>query len=381
VVSSLSIEITVLLFAAMLGVVISKRLGQSAIVGEILLGVLIGPTVLHWVSYDNSVRLLAELGAIFMLFTIGLECDVKQLSRPRSGIVALCGVLVPFVLGWWIASIFGYTTTESLFLATSLTATSIAVTANILRERGVLQSEVAATIIGAAVVDDVLGLIALAIISALHTDASGWSVALQSVIAIGFVLFAVALIKPVQWVLRKLPSWTRTTDQTVTLFGAMVVAFGYAGLASLIGLSSIVGAFLAGVTLEHFEDRQMRSSAKSIEVLFSAIFFVSLGVAADFRALGAVWIFAAVLLVVAVVSKLVGCGLGALVSGHSVTDATTIGLAMVPRGEVAMIVGLLGLSAGVIGDGLFAAIVFVAFLTTILTPVLLRENLSRSATT
>ncbi len=370
-----TLDVTLLLFAAMAGIVLAKRLGQSAIVGEILLGVLIGPTLLGWVSYDEPVKVLAELGAIFMLFTVGLESDMRQLARPRNALVAAAGVVLPFALGWWVSSLFGYGGLEGLFIATSLTATSIAITVRILQERGMLSTPVARTIVGAAVIDDVLGLVVLSVITGLSGSA-GWAALAGRVgIALGFVAACFLLVRPVNALVRWVELRVRASSEHAGLFAAMVVAFGYAGIAQIVGLSAIVGAFLAGVTLEESGGKAVREAAHYLETIFSAIFFVSLGVVADFTRLGGAWAFALALIAAALVSKFVGCWTAARACGHTAKEAASVGLGMVPRGEVAMIVALLGLSAGVIGEPVYGAIIVMAFATTVVTPLLLSRSL------
>jgi Kef-type K+ transport system membrane component KefB len=373
----LSVEVMILLIAAMLGIVIAKRFGQSAILGEIVIGVLIGPTVLGWVSYDEPVKVLAELGAIFMLFTVGLECNYREIYNVRNSIIAFFGVVVPFLLGWGTAWLFGYRSIEALFIATALTATSIAITARILQERGLLSSPVAKTVIGAAVVDDVLGLIVLSVITSMQGDASTGTIALKVLIALIFVGGCVLLIKPMNKLMHWIDAWAQANGQhQLTLFASMVVAFGYAGIASIIGMSSIVGAFLAGVTLESFHIKSMREGAIYLELLFSALFFVSLGLVADFTQVGGSWSLALALIAVAFVSKVVGCMLPARATGHTWRESLSVGFGMVPRGEVAMVVALLGLTAGIVSMGVYAAIIVMAFVTTVITPVLLHWSLS-----
>jgi Kef-type K+ transport system membrane component KefB len=374
--TNLSIEISIFLFTALLGLVIAKRFGQSAVLLEILLGVIIGPTVLGLVAYNDAIKTLAELGAIFLLFTIGLECNYQEIYNLKNSMVALFGVLVPFFAGWGIAEAFGYNTLEGLFIGVALTATSIAITAHVLKERGVISTPAAKTIIGAAVVDDVLGLIALSIISGLKGNMDGVAIALQIAFAIGFVAACIIMIKPINKLMGWIDEKTKGEEHQLTLFAAMCIAFGYAGVASLLGLSSIVGAFLAGVTLEGVKIKSFREGAVYFEMLFSAIFFISLGVIADIQSLNGVWLFAIVLIAVAILTKMIGCVLPAKAAGHTWKDSFTIGFGMVPRGEVAMIVALMGLTAGVISQQVYAVILLMAFATTIATPLFLQWSLA-----
>ncbi len=373
---NVDITIAIFLFTALLGFVISKRIGQSAVLLEIMLGAIIGPAVFGLVQYDGAVKVLAELGAIFLMFTIGLECNYREVYNMKNALVALFGVLVPFGAGWILAVLFGYSTIEGLFIGTALTATSIAITAHVLKERGVLNSEIAKTIIGAAVVDDILGLIALSIISGLSGDVSTAGIWFKIAQAIGFVILCILLIKPMNWFIHKVDE--RWKEHQITLFAAMAIAFGYAGLAAYIGLSSIVGAFLAGVTFENVHIKSFREGAVYFEMLFSAIFFISLGLLISFAGFSNVWIFALALIVVAIITKIIGCMIPAKLAGHTWSESVTVGLGMVPRGEVAMIVGLMGLTAGIITQQLYSVILIMAFVTTIATPLFLQLSLGKN---
>jgi Kef-type K+ transport system membrane component KefB len=369
---NIGLEVMILLFAAMLSFVVSKRIGQSAVLGMILIGIILGPTALGLVEYSETIQVLAELGAIFMLFTIGLECNYKEIYNIKNSIVAIFGVAVPFFAGWLIASAFGYPTLQGLFIGTALTATSIAITARVLHERGILSSPVAKTIIGAAVVDDILGLIVLSIITSISGDITAVAVGIKAGVAIGFVLLCMLLIKPVNKLISYIDAWAvREEMHQLTLFAAMCIAFGYAGLAHIIGMSSIVGAFLAGVSLESVHIKSFREGAVYLEMLFSAIFFISLGLVADLGSLSGAWVFALVIIAVAILSKLIGCSIPAYVAGHSFKESVTVGFGMVPRGEVAMIVALLGLSAGVITQELYSVVILMAVVTTLITPLVL----------
>ena len=371
--SNVDLAIAIFLFTAFVGFVLARRIGQSAVLWEILLGVIVGPAVLGFVSYDGAVKVLAELGAIFLLFTIGLECDYKQVYNLKNSIIALFGVIVPFIGGWLLSRAFGYNNIEGLFIATALTATSIAITAHILKERGMLHTQTAKTIIGAAVVDDILGLIVLSIISGLHGDTSSWGIGLKIAQAIGFVILCILFIKPMNFIIRKVDE--KFHEHQITILAAMAIAFGYAGIAAYIGLSSIVGAFLAGVTLESVNIKSFKEGAVYFEMLFSAIFFISLGLLVDVASIGGVWIFAIALILVAVITKLIGCIIPAKLSGHTWRESFTVGLGMVPRGEVAMVVALMGLTAGIITKNVYTAIILMAFVTTILTPIFLQFSL------
>jgi len=369
---NISIEVEILLFAALLSFIVARWIGQSAVVGMILIGILLGPTGLGLVTYGETIHVLAELGAIFMLFAIGLECNYREIYNMKNTVVAIFGVAVPFFAGWLLAHAFGYPTIQGLFIGTALTATSIAITARVLHERGLLSSPVAKTIIGAAVVDDILGLIVLSIITGLTGEVTALQIGIKAGIAVGFVLLCMLLIKPINWFMARIDAWaTKEEMHQLTLFAAMCIAFGYAGIAGAIGMSSIVGAFLAGVTLESLRIKSFREGAVYLEMLFSAIFFISLGLVADLGSMQGAWGFVAAITGLAILSKLIGCAIPAFVMGHSFKESLAVGFGMVPRGEVAMIVALIGFTSGIITQQIYSVVILMAIVTTIITPLVL----------
>ena len=373
-------QMMLLLFVALGGYLIASRINQSAVVGLILVGLLVGPSFLGLITYTDFVSSLAHLGAVILLFVIGLEFNLREIAQVRNGIIALVGVIVPWIGGWWISLAFGFDSASAVFIGTALTATSIAITAQVLKELGKLETAAAKAIIGAAVIDDVLGLIALSI----STGMVSGSVSVPGIVfiivkAIAFLVIGVAfgllVVNPFLVRLDRTP-FVKKFPEFIFIF-AMMLAFLYAIGAELVGLSAIVGAFIAGVSFENIELRQSRSikeGAEYLRIIFAAIFFVSLGIIADFHALTAdLVLFLAALTVVAIVTKIVGCGLPASLSGMCRKDALIVGFGMVPRGEVAMIVALIGLDQGIISQGVYVVLVLMSLLTTLITPIVYRN--------
>lgn len=378
--STIEFQMSLLLFVALAGYLLASRINQSAVIGEILVGLLIGPSLLGLITYTDFVRSVAHLGAVILLFVIGLEFRLKEILNIKHGIIALVGVIVPWIGGFYLAKLFGYGFGSSVFVGTALTATSIAITANVLREMGKLQTEAAKAIIGAAVIDDVLSLLALSMSEQIVSGA-------LSITSISFVLFsAFAFLIVGAYVgnrfLSRLVAGVDNTSiakkfpEFVFIF-AMMIAFLYAMVAELIHLSAIVGSFIAGVSLggvvlSHSKD--YREGAEYLHIIFASIFFVSLGILADFHALTAnvIW-FLIALTIVAVLTKVIGCYIPAKLQGMSHKDASVVGFGMSPRGEVAMIVALIGLNAGLIGQDIYVSLVLMSLLTTVLTPIVLRN--------
>ena len=369
-------QMSLLLFVALGGYLIASRINQSAVIGLILVGLLVGPSVLGWITYTDFVRSLAHLGAVILLFVIGFEFNMKDIVQPRNFTIALVGVIVPWIGGWWLAVLFGFDSASAIFVGTACTATSIAITANVLKELGKLQTDAAKAIIGAAVIDDVLALIVLAI----STDIVGGSfsysgIAFVTIKALAFIVIAAALgLLVVSRYLVKLDStpFVRKYPEFIFIF-AMMLAFLYALIAEAVGLSAIVGAFIAGVSFKDVKLHQshsLKEGAEYLQIIFASIFFVSLGIIADLHAVTSqILLFLVALTLVAILTKVIGCGIPAKLGGLCTKDSLIVGFGMAPRGEVAMIVALIGLEAGVIGQGIYVTLVLMSLLTTIITPI------------
>ena len=378
---TIEIQMSLLLFLALAGYLVASRINQSATIGAILVGVLVGPSVLGLITYTDFVATLAHLGAIILLFVIGFEFNIRDIIDPRYGVIGLVGVIIPWIGGYATAVLFGFDFASAIFVGTALTATSVAITANVLKEIGVLQTEAARAIIGAAVVDDVLSLLVLAVSTDLVVsgDVSLTPTVLMLARAVGFIVVAGAVgYFGIRKVIERMdaPPLARKYPELVFIF-AMIVTFLYAMLADLVGLSGIIGAFLAGVAFASVELRQSKGvheGAEYFQIVFASIFFVSLGILADIRALTSdTTLFLLVLTLVAIATKVIGCGLPARVMGMCLEDSLIIGFGMAPRGEVAMIVALIGLESGLIGQRIFVAIVLMSLLTTLITPIVYRN--------
>jgi Kef-type K+ transport system membrane component KefB len=378
--SSVEFQMSLLLFVALAGYVLASFISQPAVVGEILVGIVIGPSVLAWITYTDFVSTLAKLGAVILRFVVGLEFKLKDIGKLRYMWIALFGVIVPWAGGYLVARYFGFPLEKALLIGVTLTATSIAITADTLREMGKLQSEVAKTIIGAAVIDDILALTALAFTQHFNTGTVEWSETGYMLLKAGgfIILSALAGIWIAQHWIQKLDESAFAKKYPEFIFVvAMLLAFGYAMIAELIGLSAIVGAFIAGVSLEGVNlkhSRHFKEGADYLRVLFGAIFFVSLGVLADISKFNLDMLyFLLALSTVAILSKLVGCGLPAKLTGMSTRDSFIVGIGMSPRGEVAMIVALLALQQNIIEQPSFVVIILMSLITTLIVPVVLRQ--------
>jgi Kef-type K+ transport system membrane component KefB len=358
-------QMSLLLFVALGGYLIASRINQSAVIGLILVDFVAG---------------LAHLGAVILLFVIGLEFNIKDILSARNGIIAGVGVIIPWIGGYWLSLLFGYDTPSAIFIGTALTATSIAITANVLKELGKLQTEAAKAIIGAAVIDDVLSLLALAISTdVVSGTVSAGGIAIVAIKAIAFIViagaFGLLVVSRFMERLDKTP-FAEKYPEFIFIF-AMMMAFLYAMLAELVGLSAIVGAFIAGVSFEGvrlYRSKSLKEGAEYLQIIFASIFFVSLGILADFHALTPeIVVFLIALTIVAIITKVIGCGIPAKLAGLCTKDALIVGFGMSPRGEVAMIVALIGLETGIIGQGVYVTLILMSLLTTLITPIVYRN--------
>ena len=378
--ASIEFQMSLLMFVALAGYLIAYRINQSAVVGIILAGILVGPSLLGLVTYTDFVSTLAHLGAVVLLFTIGLEFSIKDIARIRYFVSALAGIIVPALGGFFLATLFDYDFKASVFIGTALTATSIAITANVLREMGKLQTETAKAIIGAAVIDDILALLALSISEGIVSGGlSSISILITAAKATGFIVLGVLLGKVLLGRLIFQLDKTKIAGkypESIFIF-TMMVAFFYAMAAEFVGLSAIVGSFLAGASFAGVKLKRgqiFREGAEHLQIIFASIFFVSLGVIMDLHVvtLNLLW-FVLALSAVAIITKIIGCGIPAIIQRMSIRDSMIVGTGMVPRGEVAMIVALIGLSQNLINQSTYSALILMSLLTTIIPPLILRN--------
>ena len=349
-----------------------ERIGQTAVLGELLAGVIIGPGALGLVHESEALHALAELGVLILLFEVGLESDLGELlhSGVQSALVALVGVVAPFAAGFGIMWGLGHPPLVAVFVGATLTATSVGITARVLADLGRLQDVAARVVLGAAVVDDILGLLILAVVTGVAQTGgvSLSAVALLSAKAVAFLVVAILVGIRLAPTLVKWVGWMRARG--TLLVYSVVFAVTLAVVADMMGLATIIGAFAAGLVLATTERREhIEERIKPVADLLVPIFFVTVGMkvqpamlnpfAEDAR-LG----IAILLTAAAIASKLVA-GLAVYQRG---VRRWPIGVGMVPRGEVGLIFAGAGLAAGVIGDDLYAALIVVVMLTTFVAP-------------
>ncbi len=375
------LELALILIVAKLFGYLAVRLGFPAALGQLIGGILIGPSVLGLVGFDEAVKLLADLGVAMLLFLAGLETDVEEFKHVGipAVIIASLGVLIPFVLGYASALAWGYSNIEAMFLGGILTATSVGLTTSILMEMKKLRTKVGTTILAAAVVDDVLGIIVLTILVGINTRGSVYFKDFLIILAEVVIYFTIGLLIGHPAIKETLKLSERITlPETVTAFAiAIMLIFAY--LAEQFQLAGITGAYLAGLLVSSTDeakeiDRKFKTIGYS---LFIPVFLVSIGIESDVRVLAHAGTFAIIYAILAIVGKIVGCGLGALVSKFRPIEALQIGVGMVPRMEVALIMANVALNEGVFDSGTFSIPVTMVLVTTIVTPFLLKWAFSR----
>ncbi len=370
----LLIDLFILFASARLVGLLFLRLRQPAVVGEILAGIVVGPHVLGLVHYQPYDEVFSRLGVIVLLFVVGLETEPRGLWRVGglAALVTTAGVTASFALGFLVMSLRHDSPAVALYVATALAATSVGITARVFRDLRRLGSLVATVVMGAAILDDVLAMLLLAVVSGVERGGpSGHEIVYVVAETVGFLALAVLLGRPA--VHRLAPRLARLEAGRDPVFAfALILCFLFSALAEVIGLAAIIGAFFAGIIFAESEEaHDLRRAMNPVYEFLVPIFFVLLGVRVDLARFGG-WSLLGLLLVVtavAVAGKLLGCGVAALKLGRR--NALAVGAGMVPRGEISMVVALTGLSRGVIGSDVYSVIVLMCLLTTLLAPPLL----------
>ncbi len=377
--------------SAKLAGALANRFGQPAVFGEILAGLLLGPTLLNvlgWPIFHADflpfVRDLAELGVLLLMFVAGLETDLDEMRRVGRVAfwTAFGGVICPMAGGAAVAMAFGLPLFwEGLFIGTILTATSVSISAQTLIELGALRSREGSTILGAAVIDDVMGIIVLSLVTAFAraTDTGIDAIQIASV-AGRIALFFAAGVFVGRWITPFLRWATQLQVSQGLLAATLVVAFVYAWAAEFVGaVAAITGSYMAGVLIAQtpFKKKVDEGIHPLTYSMFVPIFFISIGLQANGRELGDRAAFTVLLVLVAIVAKAVGCGVAAALAGFSRQESIRVGAGMISRGEVGLIVAGYGLANGLISREVFSASVIMVLVTTMVTPPLLRLTFPR----
>jgi Kef-type K+ transport system membrane component KefB len=352
-----------------------ERLGQPAVIGEILAGVIIGPSLLNLVQPSEVTSALAEIGVIFLLFAVGLETHPSHILKVggTATLVAVLGVLIPFVAGWLLLEAWpGHSRIEAIFLGATMVATSVGITARVLSAMGLISTEASRVVLAAAVIDDVIGLLVLAVVSSLAQGRINYlDIGLTIALAVAFTLLTIFLGTRVVSKVKD-PIGELRINHSLLVF-ALVLCFGLAAVASLIGIAGIVGAFLAGVALsEASEGSELRHQSHTLTEFAAPFFLVNIGMSLDLRVFlsANTVLLAAVVTVLAIVTKVVGCGLAAARMGRM--RAIQVAVGMIPRGEVGMVVAQIGLSMGALSTTVYGVVLVMVVATTLISPLLIK---------
>ena len=393
-------QLTILLVLATLSHFTIKRFHQPTIIGEIAIGIVLGPSIVGafgLVLFDQSIiDVFAALGAIFLLFLIGLESDFRSIYTKKNLFVAIAGVLLPLTFGF-LTAYFLVPPSEvlvadgqflmAMFVGATLVATSTAIAASILLEMGLMRDRVAQTIMGAAVVDDILGLLVLSVVVGMSQPGGLDALSIVTLAGTAIAFIVIAIYVGVYFfsriVVRLQVAGMKMGLKHGGFIIAMAIAFLYAFISEIIGLSAIIGAFLAGTMFAATPLREdFTEGAGYLGAVFTPVFFISLGLLVNVWAVGAapeLLVFAIVLTAVAIVTKVVGCAVPARLAGMTPHESSAVGWGMTPRGEVGLIVALAALQAGVIANGLFAVVVLVMLLVSVIPAPFLKAALARVA--
>ncbi|WP_053368144.1 cation:proton antiporter [Bacillus sp. FJAT-27245] len=375
----LILQLAIILIASKVAGSLSVRLGQPSVLGKLLIGIVLGPSVLGLVNETVTLAQLSQLGVILLMFIAGLETDIDDFkqSGKAASFVGLGGIILPLVGGYLVGGMFGLSTMESWFLGLLLSATSVSISVQALKELNQLQSREGTAIMGAAVIDDVVVIIALAFLMSF----AGGDVNLTAVVLKKIAFFAGAILvgwKAVPWFLEKFGK-LKVTETVIS--SALIVCLVFAYFAEYTGVAAIIGAYIAGVAISvtKFKEEVFEKVETISYSIFVPVFFTSIGISAQFSGIADNLPLIVILTVLAILTKFVGAGIGAKLSGFGWNSAMGIGSAMVSRGEVALIIAAIGLEAKLLTQDLFAVLVVVILITTIVTPPMMKVFFNRGS--
>lgn len=370
-----------LLLATQVVAHLCRRVEVPEVIGQILVGIIVGPAILNWVHLDGMMNEFQEIGVIILMFIAGLESDLsllKKYLRPAV-IVAVIGVIVPVIVMGGASYLFGFTKMESLFIGVIFSATSVSISVAVLREFKRLDSREGATILGAAVADDIIGVIMLSIMISMINGSQGGHTNMPLGMALLLqVLFFGGTYLVVRWLA---PYLMHLSERLLTVAApsvmAMIICLGMAALADYVGLSGAVGSFFAGIAVANTHRKATidRSFIPIGYALFIPLFFVSVGLNMRFDNIQRSFIFVVIMTILACLTKLIGCGAGAKLSGFNLPSSYVVGSGMVARGEMALITAQIGYEAHLMSSMYYSDVITVIILATVLAPFMLKHAL------
>ena len=381
--------LAIILISTLLAGHMSKRIGMPAVIGQLLVGIILGPALFGVLHENSFIHTFSEIGVVLLMFIAGLESNLTLLKKyfKPSLVVAVLGVIVPVISMYGMSLAFGISQLESLFIGVIFAATSVSISVEVLRELNVLESKEGTIILGAAVVDDLLAVIILSVLTSLFgaqlaaassTHMSlGLSLLLQA-------LFMVAVYFSVKWIVAFVMHLSRRLlVPYASAITSLIICFGFVWFAEAVELSAVVGAFFAGIAISQtpYKEEINRHIEPIGYTVFIPVFFVSIGLSMNLASLNQHILFITILTVLAVFSKLIGSGLGARWMNNSPQGAYTIGAAMISRGEMALIIAQIGYNAKLLSELYYSEIIFVIIITTVLAPLILKHAVKRQLAT
>lgn len=369
-------QLTLILVASLVATLIARRIRIPAVVGQILIGIVLAPAALGWLQGGHTIEVLSEIGVILLMFLAGLESDLGVLKKnfKPALLVALAGVLVPLLVFWGVTTMMGYAFSTAIFYGIVFAATSVSITVEVLQEYGKLSTKAGSIILGAAVVDDILAVLALSIFTS--TQSSSGNLPKQFFMEFLFLLFLVLVHKSIPKVWRfveKLPVYAKNT--TAALILCLVLSL----LADAAGMSAVIGSFFAGLALSQTDvSHKIEEYSSAIAyVVFIPVFFVSIAISVTFESIFEHPILILFFTLLAVLTKFIPAYFIGKSTGLTSSDSALVGTGMVSRGEMALIIAQIGLASQVVNSDIYSELVIVIILSTLIAPFLIKLSLKK----
>jgi Kef-type K+ transport system membrane component KefB len=386
------ISLAILLFAAKIFAELFNKLRLPAVLGELVAGIIVGPFALGAlplfdgkpiVVLSETVREIGELSGVVILFIAGLQITPKEFLKggAASFTIGACGVVIPFFVGYYVFTLFGLAALQSILIATALTATSIAISVRVLTELGKMQTMEARLILGAAIVDDILAIAVLSVVTTMVQTGDMTPNILDITFLILKILgiFAALLIGAI-FIVPKILHAERLWKSRGSIEGIVTASFfGASGIAALVGLSPIVGAFAVGMAVASSRIiRRVEEYVDKLEIIFAPLFFAIIGAQVDLTGVNLnVLYLSSIIIIVAIVTKLIGCGLPAMIFLKDRTKSLKVGIGMISRGEIGLIVAGIGVTSGALSSNIYTTVIIMVAITTIITPIWLKKAYSK----
>ncbi|MFJ5770466.1 cation:proton antiporter [Psychrobacillus sp. NPDC093180] len=367
------VQIIIILLATKVAGQLSIRLGQPSVLGKIIVGIILGPALLGWVHDTEIVSIFSQIGVLLLMFLAGLETNLKDLNRnlKAASLVAIGGIIAPIIGGYIGSQYYGLSVSESIFIGLLLSATSVSISVQTLKELGWLNSKEGSTLLGAAVLDDIIVVILMAVAMSFFV---GTDVSIGLLIG-KKILFFILIILASKWLVPKfIQIFSKFKVTEGALSAGLIICFSFAYFAEYLGIAGIIGTFFAGIAIAQtrFKEEIEHKVEPIAYGIFVPFFFVSIGLAVSFDGIGNQVGLIVVFSIIAILSKFLGSGIGARLSGFQMRSSMGIGAGMISRGEVALILAAMGLESGLLPTEYYTAMIIVVIVTTLVTPPLLK---------